>query len=359
MAVSQIKNNLILFDFIIVGQGLAGSVLAISLIKAGFKVCVIDEPKLSLSSKVAAGIWNPVVFKRLTNSWLADELVPELMDFYTWFEQETNSGMIQNRHIIKPFTEEQEKNLWLKKAQTDNEFLDKQTYENLFITTQQSITSYSKVLNAGNLDVISFLYCAKNYIEHNGMFIEEQFDFDQLKNADSTIHYQSVSSKNIIFCEGHLITQNPFFNWIPMKPAKGEILTIHCEELLLEKDILNKGIFILPLGNHTYKVGATYEWENLDDTPTEKRKIELQQKLDMVIQTPYAIIKHEAGVRPSVTDRRPVIGCHPELNNYFVFNGFGTKAVMLAPYFAKQFVEHIKHFSPIHPEVDTQRFYKK
>lgn len=353
------KNNSPLFDFIIVGQGLAGSILAISLIKSGFKVCVIDEPKLSLSSRVAAGIWNPVVFKRLTKSWLADELVPELMDFYTWFEQETSSVLIQHRHIIKSFTEEQEKNLWLKKAQSENEFLDKQTYENLSVTAQQSIISYSKVLRAGNLDVIQFLEQAKKYIQAKGHFIEEQFDFDQLKKTDSTIHYQSVSSKNIVFCEGHLISQNPFFYWIPMKPAKGEVLTIQCEGLQLEHDILNKGIFIMPLGNYTYKVGATYEWENLNDIPTEKRKSELQQKLDAVIQISYLIIKHEAGVRPSVIDRRPVVGKHPEQNNYFVFNGFGTKAVMLAPYFAKQFVEQIKHFSPIHPEVDIQRFSKK
>lgn len=359
MAVFQQKNNLSNFDFIIVGQGLAGSVLAISLIKAGFKVCVVDEPKLSLSSRVAAGIWNPVVFKRLTKSWLADELVPELMDFYTCFELEANSVLIQHRHIIKPFTEEQEKNLWLKKAQSENEFLDEQTYENLSVTAQQNIASYSKVLRAGNLDVIQFLEQAKKYIQAKGHFIEERFDFGQLKNADSTIHYQSVFSKNIVFCEGYLMSQNPFFSWTPMKPAKGEVLTIDCEGLKLENDILNKGIFIMPLGNHTYKVGATYEWESLDDVPTEKRKLELEQKLAAVIQTPYTVIKHEAGVRPSVIDRRPVVGKHPELNNYFVFNGFGTKAVMLAPYFAKQFVGYIKHSSPIHPEVDIQRFSKK
>lgn len=359
MDVSQIKNNSESFDFIIVGQGLAGSVLAISLLKAGFKVCVIDNAKLSLSSRVAAGIWNPVVFKRLTKSWLADELVPELMDFYTWFEKKTNSIIIQNRHIIKPFTEEQEKNLWLKKAKSENEFLDKHTYENLTVTDQQKISSYSKVLRAGNLDVITFLEQSKKYIQSKGSFIEDKFDFNNLTQQDNIINYQSVSSRNIVFCEGHLISQNPFFNWIPMKPAKGEVLTIHCEGLQLEHDILNKGIFIMPLGDHTYKVGATYEWESIDDVPTEKRKLELEQKLAAVIQIPYTVIKHEAGVRPSVIDRRPVIGKHPELNNYFAFNGFGTKAVMLVPYFAKQFVGHIKHSEPIHPEVNTQRFSKK
>src|ERR1700752_4815265 len=119
MDASLQKNNNSIVDFIIVGHGLAGSILAIQLIKSGYSICIVDEPTLSLSSKVAAGIWNPVVFKRLTKSWLADELVPELIEFYKQFELETQTNLISVRNIIKPFTEEQEKTLWQKKVQSE------------------------------------------------------------------------------------------------------------------------------------------------------------------------------------------------------------------------------------------------
>lgn len=350
------KNNNSIFDFIIVGHGLAGSVLAIQLIKAGYLVCVIDDPKLSSSSKVAAGIWNPVVFKRLTKSWLADELVPELIDFYCYFETETKTSLISQRNIIKPFTEGQEKMLWHKKAQSENHFLDKELYQNLEITSKDTIRSYSKVLNAGNLDVLAFFEASKNFIQERNTFISEKFDFNGLKINESVISYKELQAKNVIFAEGYLISQNPYFNWIPMKPAKGEVLTIYCEDLLIEKDILNKGIFMLPLGNNTFKVGATYEWNDLNDEPTEKAKSELEAKLKALIKVPYQILRHEAGVRPSVIDRRPVVGRHPEKSNLFVFNGFGTKAVMLAPYFAKQFVQYFKSNLPLNPEVDVMRF---
>ena len=350
------KNNTI--DFIIVGQGIAGSVLSLSLINSGFTVLVINTPNLSTSSKIAAGIWNPIVFKRLTKSWLADDLVPELQSFYGFWETKLNTTLIHQRSIIKAFTEEQEKNLWIKKSIEGNLFLDINTYENLAIDENYTVKSYSKVLQAGNLDVAHFIESTKTYLENKQSYKEEIFDYHKLKVTENEVTYNSLSASNIIFCDGHLITQNPYFNWIPMKPAKGEVLTIHCTALKLKQDIFNKGFFIMPLGHDLYKVGATYEWEQLNDIPTEKGKDELLKKLNSVLTSPYQIISHDAGVRPSVIDRRPVVGHHPQYKNAFIFNGFGTKAVMLAPYFAKQLVSNIKNNFAINSEVNPERFVK-
>lgn len=355
--VIQAKKNSSI-DFIIVGQGIAGSVLSLSLIKAGYTVLVIDSPNLSTSSKIAAGIWNPIVFKRLTKSWLADDLVPELQAFYGFWEKELNTTLIHQRSIIKAFTEDQEKNLWIKKSNDDNPFLDKQIYEDLEIDENYTVKSYSKVLQAGNLDVAKFIEDTKTYLENKQSYREERFDYSKLNVNQNEVTYNSTSTSNIIFCDGHLITQNPYFNWIPMKPAKGEVLTIRSTELKLKQDIFNKGFFILPLGNDLYKVGATYEWEQLNDIPTEKGKDELLKKLNSVITSPYQIISHDAGVRPSVIDRRPVIGHHPQYKNLFIFNGLGTKAVMLAPYFAKQLVSNIQNNTAINEEVNPNRFRK-
>ena len=358
----QRKKNNSHLNFIIVGQGIAGSVLALSLIKAGYKILVINQPQLSLSSKIAAGIWNPIVFKRLTKSWLADDLIPELINFYEYCEKTLNTTLIHKRSIIKPFTEEQEKILWLKKANDNvntNTFLDKTPYENLQLDKNYIVKSYSKVLQAGNLDVEHFLEKTTMYLENNSSYLAEEFDFDQLTITAHEVLYKTISAEQIIFCEGHLITKNPYFNWIPMKPAKGETLTIHCPNLNLQNDIFNKGFFIMPLGNDLYKVGATYEWDSLNDFPTEKARAELIKKLDSIISIPYQIAAHQAGIRPAVIDRRPIVGAHPEFKNTFIFNGFGTKAVMLAPYFAKQLLNFIQNNTAINTEVNPARFKKQ
>jgi len=359
MVVNQQKNNIPKKDFIIVGQGLAGSILSLSLTTAGYSVICINKPSLSSSSKVAGGIWNPIVFKRLTKSWMADELVPELIAFYEYWEKEFNDSLIRKREIIKPFTEEQEKNLWEKKSldtESTNVYLDSNTYENYQLDEHYQVKSYSKVLHAGNLDVAKFLELTKHYLQTHQQYIEEEFDYNQLEVSAVNVNYKNISASNIVFCEGYLISNNPYFNWIPMKPAKGETLTIHSTEIKLENDIFNKGFFIMPLGNHLFKIGATYEWEILNDSPTEKAKTELLQKLNAVITTPYKIISHDAGVRPSVVDRRPVVGAHPVYKNVFTFNGLGTKAVMIAPYFAKQLVGFIQNNYKINEDVSPSRF---
>ena len=327
--------------------------------KANYSVLVIDEPSLSSCSRVAAGIWNPVVFKRLTKSWLATEVVPELMAFYKEASDLFGVPLIHERAIIKPFIEQQEKNLWIKKAESDQAFLDPEIYHGLKLSAQDMLGDYSRVLQAGNLDVKLFLEKTRDYLVQKGSYLSERFNYRDLQYDGVKAYYKQFHPKQVVFCEGHLLSQNPLFDFIPMKPAKGEVLTIRCEGLLLEHDILNKGIFILPLGNHTYKVGATYDWEDLSDTPTEAAKQTLIGKLKAVISAPFEVIDHEAGVRPAVIDRRPLVGTHPGYDNHHIFNGFGTKAVMLAPFFARQLVEHFKEGKPLDPEVDPKRFYKK
>lgn len=359
MVEPKLKNNSLSADFIIVGQGIAGSVISLSLISAGYSVYVINQPQLSSSSKVAGGIWNPIVFKRLTKSWMADELVPDLLSFYEYWETKFNTSLIQKREIIKSFTEEQEKNLWIKKSndsENDNIFLDKTTYENFQLEKNYTVKSYSKVLHAGNLDVAKFLDYTRNFLKENQNYLEDEFDYNQLDVSSFKISYKNISASKIIFCEGHLISNNSYFNWIPMKPAKGETLTIKSTHINLERDIFNKGFFIMPIGNDLFKIGATYEWNDLNDLPTEKAKQELVTKLNAVISSPYEIISHDAGIRPSVIDRRPVIGSHPVYKNVFIFNGLGTKAVMIAPHFAKQLVNSIQNNYRIKEEVSPNRF---
>jgi glycine/D-amino acid oxidase-like deaminating enzyme len=122
--------------------------------------------------------------------------------------------------------------------------------------------------------------------------------------------------------------------------------------------ILNKGVFILPLGNNLFKVGATYNWDQLHDQPDENAKAELLSKLKKIVPYEFEVINHESGVRPAVIDRRPVIGSHPKHYSLIVFNGFGTKAVMLVPYFANILAQHLIEKLPLHEETNLSRFNK-
>ena len=344
-------------DFIIVGRGLAATCLMHRFKQQGISFITIGNPQLSLSSKVAAGIYNPVVFKRLTSSWMANQLIPSLLKFYKYCEETLNEKLIFERQLLKPFTEEQEKKHWQKKSRAElGPFLD----ETLYDATEQHHhfkikNQFGIVKNAGNLNIAKFIQSSDLFFEEH--IIDDIIDYQQIKSTEEIISYKSFQAKNIIFCEGYLVKHNPFFNWIPLVPAKGEILTIQCDELKLKDFIFNRDGFILDLGNNYYKVGATYEWGDLNDLSTQDGLKSLKKKIDLMIDADYKIVSHEAGVRPSSKDRRPIIGPHPKRSNCYIFNGLGAKGVMLSPFFSENFVHFYLQKEKLHREVDIKRFY--
>jgi len=345
-------------DFLIVGNGLAANILAHTLKTNNLSFSIIGHSALSNCSNVAAGIWNPIVFKRFTKSWLADELIDFLVPFYTNIQSQFKKQIITHRPIIKSFFEEQEKTLWLKKAHGELEqFLDKTIYSQPLDTYKHCKleAEFGIVKNCGNLDVATFI------IESNKLFYsffkEETFNYGDLSIETDFVKYQNTNYKNIIFAEGYLVKNNPFFSWIPLNPAKGETLTITSNALEIENAIINKNGFIFNTSRTIFKVGATYEWQDLTDTPTQKAKAELEQKLTHLISCNYQITNHEAGIRPSSIDRRPIIGAHPKHKNLHIFNGLGTKGVMLAPYFANNFVLFYQQKRELINEVNIKRFY--
>jgi glycine oxidase len=344
-------------DFILVGQGLAGSILALELLKQNKSVLVIDKSEMSQCSRVAAGIYNPIVFKRLTQSWMADKALPAMFEFFKDAEKLFNTKLIHPTKIARVFASEQEETLWKKKAVNElSEFIDADIHESkneyAFINN-----NYGSVTEGGFIDVPTFLEQTKIYLEQHTAYLNETFSYEDVAIDEQEIRYKGYSRDKLIFCEGHLATQNPFFKEIKFKPAKGEVLTIYCEELKVTS-ILNKDFFVLPLSEaHYFKVGATYNWEDLTDEVSNEAKQTLTDKLNVLIPFSYKIINQRAGVRPSTIDRRPVMGNHPDYKNLCVFNGFGTKAVMLAPYFAKHFCNFMFLKQELFLDVDVKRFY--
>lgn len=322
---------------------------------------MIDDAPATTASRVAAGLYNPVVFKRLVKSWMADDLLPFMDEFYPEMEKLLEAEFYFSKRILKPFAEEQEKALWLKKT---TEPIGKYLNESIYTEDLNGIVynplGISEVMHAGNLDTIKFLNTCKAYLQKQNAYIEDAVDYAQLVLQEKTVVYKGITADKLIFCEGYKAVDNPFFSWLPFKLTKGETLTIKLthDHAIPFKMVLNKAVFILPIGNDLYKVGATYEWNDLTELTTEKGKADLVEKLKKVLKVPFEVVNHQAGIRPTVSDRRPLIGIHPEHAQLAIFNGLGTKGVMLAPFFANQFSNFLETGFPLDTEVDIARFKK-
>lgn len=349
----MIKN----FDFIIVGQGLAGTTLAHIFLQRGKTILVIDEPREITSSKVAAGVWNPVVFKKYTQSYIAPALLEFNKQFYPVVEQLLGANFYHPRPYYKVFSNEGDVNHWRGKLNNPDveQFLTPEIYTGLDTQAYNAPQGSASVSECGNVNVNTYLTASVKYFEGLGGYLPQTFDYAALELKEHDVEYKGYRANKIIFCEGLYARFNPWWNHIPFSPAKGEVFVI--EALLPESTaIVNKGVFIVPLGNNLYKVGSTYRWGDLENTVTEAAKAELIEKLNELINVPYTIIEHKAAVRPAVEGRRPVVGLHHLHPQIGVFNGLGSRGVMLAPFFANQFADYLFENGELDVEVDAKRF---
>jgi glycine/D-amino acid oxidase-like deaminating enzyme len=316
--------------YLLVGQGLAGTILAHHFIAANIPFEIWDAPDVHFnSSQAAGGIFNPVTGRKLEKTWLADELFRYLPDFYTELEQTLQASFYFPMPLFKPFANA-EMQAWLadRRAQIDHDYLD-WTAEGVWVK------------QAGWVDVPTLLRASRKFFEQKGIF-------------QARVYEDTDLFERVIFCEGFHGQQNPVWAKLPFLPAKGELMIFKSDQLANDF-ILSKNGFIIPLGGDQFKVGATYRWDEFSNQVTEAAQIELQSKLHSMGVDEYTAISTRVGVRPATQDRRPFVGLHPFLP-VGIFNGFGSKGVSLIPYLAKAFVRELQGVEELPFDVSIRRF---
>lgn len=346
------------YEYLIIGQGLAGTSVAWHLHDSGKSFRIVGDSSMPSSSRVAAGIFNPLTGKKLVKTWLADDLFPYAKSFYGGLEERLGCKLMHLMPIYRPFRSIEEQNTYL--AQTADPGISP------YIATTPdpgSTLSYVnagfgglEVVQSGWIDLPALLDASRAYFQERDLYIEASFDPAGLLRTEQGIEWQGNLFKTVIFCQGFFALENSWFNWLPFTPVKGQILEI-ATDISLKPYIINQGIFALPLSENRMKVGATYSWNPLDWEATEAATKELGAKLQGLLSTAYTLTGTQAGIRPSVRDRRPLIGTHPEFSNVCIFNGLGTKGVTLGPFLANEFCNHLIYGKELNPLVNIKRYF--
>lgn len=336
-------------DYIIVGDGYAALFFAHQLIKNNKSFYLFSEGKKS-ASFVSAGIINPAVLKRFTTFWLAQEQIDSLKKTLSEIEGYTHKNYLIEKPILRVFHDEKEKELWLKKSNEisflSNDFIKINSIKNPF--------GCGKVNHSARLSVRDFFTDLMNYLEQNSHLIKEKFDYNLVKTENST--YKDIQFKNIIFAEGMAVKENPYFSEIPVEANKGHHLEVKLSEKIEDDFTIKKKHFIFPLNENTYYYGGTYDREQthhkIDDSAVEK----LTNALAEFYPNDFEVTQVKFGFRPTVKDRRPIVGAHSEFKNFYVFNGLGARGILNGNYFAINLYNHLENGEEIHPEVDLKRF---
>lgn len=340
-------------DYILIGQGLAGSILAMELVKRGKSILVFEPGKENSASNVAIGLVNPITGKRLVKSWLIDELIPTAISTYQSFESQFLNSFLQfsdiarvipNQDIFEQWQPNFQKAIQEGYISSEIESYALQGKELPYFTIQKSFYLKTALL----------LKSVKQYLKEKKVLLEDAFDIDEIQQLSGKIQYKEIECKNIIFCEGAMGRLNPYFKKLPWNVNKGEVIDVKIDDYQFKK-ILKKNIFLVNEQTHC-RVGATYDRENINEDLTQNALNYFDERLKLILDSNYQVTQHRAAIRPATRDRRPFLGHSQENKNILIFNGFGAKGVSLIPYFSRQFCDYLIDNKPFNLEANISRF---
>lgn len=343
-------------NILVIGSGLAGSCLAHQLLRQGHRVTIIDKGE-NFATSVAAGMVNPMVFRRMNKSWRLDEFLPQAKEFYQSLEKLLEIELIHTITIRRLFSSKQERESWITKQELPE-------FENYLTALSEEDDQYSgasnqfgsgRIKNAFWVDSQKFYQSHLAFFEKEGILLRESFSLGDFNPTQGL--YKGEKFDQIVFCCGYLNKQLPFFETLPVEQTKGQTLTISSNEIA-ESESLNRKCFVLPIGNHKFRIGSTYEWQNESLDVTEEGRQSLLENLGIIGDFKIDILTQNAGIRPTVLDRRPILGQHPEFPKLFIFNGLGTKGYLMAPTLSRELTCFMSGSATLNSDISLERFNK-
>lgn len=349
------SQNRALVDYLIIGQGLAGSVLAMTLLQKGKSVMVFDSPEPNTSSAVAAGIMNPITGKRMTLTWMAEPFFTKAHAYYAELEKSLDTQFFYPASIYRVFSSMTEQNDWMGKAD-DEMYAGFASSNQIDVIDNKAIRNpfgSMKVNGGGRLDVPSFLAAVKEHLLAKQAYVQTNIEESDLQFEENSWKVLDVTAAKVVFCTG---INKAIFDFLPINAVKGEVLEVNLPNFDYD-NILVGGCFVSPIANKTtYYAGATYRWNTLDLSLTEDGKQEILNRMTKFIDAEVEVVSQRAGLRPTVIDRRPLLGKHPQQENMYFFGGLGSKGVSMAPSLAENFFQFVEEGVDLPKEMNLDRF---
>jgi len=346
------------YDYLVIGQGIAGTMLSYSLLQAGQRVLVIDAYKPNSASRIAAGVINPVSGRRFEMAWRYGELYPFAKQTYTQMGQLLGMSVFKERDIWMALPSEQSRTAFNNKTAQGPAQQYTQPADAALMDDWLQQPFGAAIVKGATVLLHRLLPAWRRYLAEKQLLLEKPLDTAQLQHNAAGVQYGALRARAVIFCEGAQIIHNPWFKQIPFLLNKGEVLKVQVPGLHTE-NILKKSITLVPQEPEQFWAGSTFVWDYLDEAPTPEKRASLEESIRQLLKVPYTVLDQQAGIRPSGKDRRPIMGLHPQHPALGLFNGLGTKGCSLAPYMAHLLTMHLLQGIPLPPETDIKRYFNR
>jgi glycine oxidase len=326
-------------DILIVGQGLAGTMLAWEFERAGIAFEIADGGHVHAVSAIAAGIVNPVTGQRFVPTWRFAKWMPLARAAYAELACALGISVWRDLRISRRFADDRERRIFTEKWGRG---------ELRAHMTPGADAGGCWIEGAARVDLPALLTQTRARWQAQGRLHQA---------VVGDLGAESTRYDLVIDCCGVAGTQAGDFGFVPWEFSKGEILTLAVEGLD-PGIILHSGHWLLPVAPGEAWIGATHEPGLLDTQPTPAARATLEASARRLLgDRPFRVTGHTAGVRVNLPDKRPVAGRHPDpALRLGLLNGLGAKGVLYAPALARQWVNHLTEGVPFDPEVAVGRF---
>jgi glycine oxidase len=324
---------------LIIGQGIAGSVLAWTLHWEDKTVHVLDRGRNITASRIAAGLITPFTGRRLSKAGDFEESLTVAKEFYRRVERETGASLFEEEPAVRYFLDEAEREFFLKERhETHRDEIE-------LINSENGVVKGFRMLRAARLRVTEFLEVTRAFFAAKGGFRE--VDLDPVKDIEIIengvqIGKQGLTGEELFFCQGYQREENPWFPGIPDAPARGEILRLDIPGRTA-REVVHRGLWLAPVTDqredssaNEYLLGATYDRENLDQDETQSGQDELLRGLEEITIEDYSVLGHYSAIRAGMKTRRPIMARHAKYPHVAIMNGMGSKASLMAPLTAQR-----------------------
>lgn len=337
---------------LIVGQGIAGTVLAWTLMQRGVAVRIADAGFPHQSSGAAAGIINPVTGKRFVKSWRFDTFFPVAKAAYQSMEVALHCHIWHEMPILRILENAQQANDWAARMALPDyaPVLGERADAGPWAKFLSPGFKFGEIRQAARVDFPLLLQVFRQKATTDGLFVDQAITPEAAMQATADYDF-------IVFCEGHRGLNNPFFPNLPWQLSKGEGLIIRFETppAALLPEMVKRNLMLVQLGDNLFWAGATYSWTFQDDGPTIADQTSLEERLSAMLTAPYRVVARFGAIRPTVKDRRPLLGFSPVHPKMVIFNGLGTKGGLLAPYWAAHLADCLLEGGALDSEINVSR----
>lgn len=335
-------------NYLIIGQGIAGSTLAYHLMKAGARVVIVDHHHHESSSVISAGILNPLSGKRFALTPGYDQFYASATEFYSDMEKLFSETFFEPMPVLRLLRSKSEGDKLQRKIEAGaiGEYIFKEYGPGHFQQLLSDEHGAVEIRRGGVCHTTRLIEVLKEYFTRKDCLVNERFYYDEIGfSADGAV-YQGEEFDKVIFCEGYKAQFNPWFQHLNFKSVKGEVLRVRMNRRDLPRQVLLRGTWLTPSTADVWAAGGSTMTDELDGLPTAAGHDTIMEGLKSIVNAEAEVVHHQAAVRPFLNHQNPILEFHPRFPQMAIFNGLGSKGFLVAPGLAQQFAAAVTGEQP-------------